>query len=682
MGCGPSIQSYNELKAAMEEQAQALEKNTATLKQVLGALTKNNTALITGEAKAKAAGEEKVKPQLGSPAVSSYQSKYKGKGLLTINTYEGEKVDKFVILHFNDVYNITAVNDKNGGGVARFMTLVKQHQHLNPLILFSGDCFAPSVMSTVTFGRQMPPVMNRIGIHVSMYGNHDFDFGEEAGMMLTSQTNFPWLLSNILRPKTGEPLGDALDMCIVNHAGMKVGVFGVAENWTDTMPNPPEGGTKYIDFIEHARVMVQKCRDQSVDLVVALTHSRLQNDRKLAEEVEGIDLILGGHDHLYAVEQREPHGQLIVKSGSDFQDMTIIEVHTDTDRLEKKDGHHGKLATFVTKRVRATAEVPKDPEMLSLVNELSKEVEAKFNIVMGHIAVDFDCSFEKVRKEECVVGNFLADLIRQAYKADIGYMVGGGIRSNTTYSAGPFTFKDVLSMLPFQDPCMVTKITGAQLIMCLEHGLGSYPKLDGRFPHVSGIRFVHDPSKPPGSRVAKVVIVKMDGSEEPLDKKAKYSVATRGYLVEGGDGYHTFSEGQIVVDDEQGHSLSFLLRNFFWQVDTLNRMRKASASLKKIAETKERFGLGNLSSMTAEKLKTAINDVKLAPGETPEDLVIHPKMEGRCLTVEEEKKRQSHHDPLSLTMRTIGEFTQLSERPETARVVEEEYAKSPLAKGN
>lgn len=37
--------------------------------------------------------------------------------------------------------------------------------------------------------------------------------------------------------------------------------------------------------------------------MVALTHMRGPNDRRLAEQATGIDLILGGHDHDYFSQQ-------------------------------------------------------------------------------------------------------------------------------------------------------------------------------------------------------------------------------------------------------------------------------------------------------------------------------------------------------------------------------------------
>lgn len=53
---------------------------------------------------------------------------------------------KLTILHYNDVYNIDATCKQEPiGGAARFCTAVKTFAHLNPLVLFSGDAFSPSM---------------------------------------------------------------------------------------------------------------------------------------------------------------------------------------------------------------------------------------------------------------------------------------------------------------------------------------------------------------------------------------------------------------------------------------------------------------------------------------------------------------------------------------------------------
>ena len=52
--------------------------------------------------------------------------------------------DSITILHFNDVYNIEGREKEPKGGVARFKTAMEEHQHLDPLVLFSGDALSPS----------------------------------------------------------------------------------------------------------------------------------------------------------------------------------------------------------------------------------------------------------------------------------------------------------------------------------------------------------------------------------------------------------------------------------------------------------------------------------------------------------------------------------------------------------
>jgi 5'-nucleotidase len=72
--------------------------------------------------------------------------------------------------------------------------------------------------------------------------------------------------------------------------------------------------------------MVQKLREEhKCDMIITLTHMMKYNDIKLAKNVKGIDLILGGHDHLVVNEQVKE--STIIKSGCDFRHFSIIHVY-------------------------------------------------------------------------------------------------------------------------------------------------------------------------------------------------------------------------------------------------------------------------------------------------------------------------------------------------------------------
>lgn len=93
-----------------------------------------------------------------------------------------------VILHFNDVYNIEPRDKEPVGGASRFTTQLRNVGGRDALILFSGDAFNPSMMSTVLKGKQMVPCLNEMNIHTAVLGNH----GNHAPTRLISSSHAPF----------------------------------------------------------------------------------------------------------------------------------------------------------------------------------------------------------------------------------------------------------------------------------------------------------------------------------------------------------------------------------------------------------------------------------------------------------------------------------------------------------
>lgn len=537
------------------------------------------------------------------------------------------------IIHFNDVYNIESIRNKDPvGGVDRFSTILNSFRVHNPLVLFSGDCFSPSIMSTVTSGSHMVPVLNRLGIHCAVYGNHDFDFGMDVAAQLAEDTNFPWLMSNVMDNRTGTPISNGLPTKVIEWNGISIGFVGLAEKeWIDTLNMLPPMGVEYLDFIETGRTLARQLKADGCRLVFALTHCREPNDLLLAAEVPEIDLILGGHDHFHhishvphkdASEEEAAAGQstTVVKSGCDFKNLSSVKVYLHGSESHKavsssakaQNLNRGREIDVVCRKYDVTQDIEPDSEMRELVQSLAGDVGKMMNQEIGYISeLPFDASFECVRTRESGIGNLMADVLRRAYGTEIGFICGGAIRSDNKYGPGSITMKDVLLMFPFQDPCVVLKLTGQQIRSCLENGVSSVPKLDGRFPQISGMRFVYDKTRPPGDRVLDIYL----SNGEKMDMDRKYSFATRGYLAQGKDGFTAMAEGEVVVDEENGHLLSVLLRNFFWKVRTVNRMRVNQWKDEELSEALKIFKLENLSFGHDEK----------------SPLTIIPREEGRIL---------------------------------------------------
>jgi 5'-nucleotidase len=120
------------------------------------------------------------------------------------------------------------------------------------------------------------------------------------------------------------------------------------------------------------------------------------------------------------------------------------------------------------------------------------------------------------------------------------------------------TKRDVLTMLPFENPVTKIEITGAVLKAALENGVSLVVEESesGRFPQVSGVQFEFDGRKPPGSRVVQVLV-----NGQPLDEKKTYTLASTGYLAEGGDGYVMFKSGKRLIAQESAQLDALVVTN-------------------------------------------------------------------------------------------------------------------------
>lgn len=72
------------------------------------------------------------------------------------------------------------------------------------------------------------------------------------------------------------------------------------------------------------------------EIIVVVSHQREPNDNKLAEKLKPgtVDIVLGGHDHYYA--HSIINGTHVLRSGSDFKQLSYIEAR------RKPDGSKGK----------------------------------------------------------------------------------------------------------------------------------------------------------------------------------------------------------------------------------------------------------------------------------------------------------------------------------------------------
>ncbi|KAJ5374449.1 5'-Nucleotidase/apyrase [Penicillium concentricum] len=486
------------------------------------------------------------------------------------------------LIHYNDVYHVESGSAEPVGGVSRFQSLVK-HYRSHPqyagqpdiLTFFSGDAFNPSIESTITKGRHMVPFLNTVGTDVACVGNHDLDFGVVQFRHLASQCHFPWLLANVLDPALGEdtPIADCgKTRMLTSSNGLKIGVLGLGEReWLGTINSlPPD--LIYKSASETARVLAKQLRDEGADLVVAVTHQREPNDYKLANNLSPdlVDIILGGHDHYYA--HAVVNGIHVMRSGTDFKQLSYIEAFRKPDGLPGWD--------FNIMRRDIVRSIPEDPDTVALVGRLTSSLNAKLEKPIGFTVTPLDGRFSTVRQRESNLGNFVCDLMRFYYSADCAMMAGGTIRGDQIYPPGILKLKDLLNCFPFEDPVVLVRVRGHALLAALENGVSQLPALEGRFSQVSNINYGFKSDAPPGSRIT---FARVGG--EPIDLEREYLLATRGYMARGKDGFSSLliqAEGgdvEELVSEENGVLISTILRQYFLSLKVLGKWNRWSASL-------------------------------------------------------------------------------------------------------
>lgn len=440
---------------------------------------------------------------------------------------------KVTFLHVNDTYQFTPVEGGKLGGLARVMTIRKEALKSNPNTIFTlgGDTVSPSVETRTYRGAQMIDAWNAVGLDYSVFGNHEFDIKTDELLKRIAESKFKWLGANVIDTRSGKLFAETPPFTIREIEGVKIGIVGFLLPETKET-SAMEAHLKVLDPCETAKAVVPEMRAAGAKVIIGLTHLFMYQDKRLAGCAE-FDLILGGHEHTLL--QSSANGTPIFKMTADAREIGKFDLY-----IDKKTG---KLASMDWKIIPVNDTVAEDPEFSPVIAKY-KELLDKLQVKVGNTAVKLDATSYASRTKETNVGNFIADTYKNVTGADIGFVNGGSIRADLEYNPGVLTIRDVLSILPFNNPIVKIEITGKTLFEVLEHGVARSREDNepGRFPQISGMKFTFDASKLPGQRVTSASV-----AGKNIDLAKTYTLATSSFLVGGGDGYTMLKDAKVLI---------------------------------------------------------------------------------------------------------------------------------------
>ena len=446
-----------------------------------------------------------------------------------------DPVHALTLVQFNDVYEIFPITVNEQGhtvqrsGMAYIATMLKHKRAAGPtLVLHAGDMISPSLASIKLKhkGAQMITALNAIGVDLATFGNHEFDFGCKVLAERVRESRFPWVSANVDLPAAlSLPPDKVKPYRVLEAAGLRLGVFGLTVPIQPIKDGCAGEAITFRDPIAAAREVLPKLKQEKVDLIIALTHLRMDQDQALAQALPQIDLIVGGHDHDVIVDLVGK--TLITKAGANATALGSIGI----------EAVWGDGRWVVEKSWRRElvdpASVEADPEVSKLLAPYAEEMRP-FDKVIGWTAVPLDAQEDTVRQRESNFGDWLADVARAAMHTDVALINGGSVRDDRVVPPGPLTLANLYTLLPFDNRLVAVRVTGAQLLAALENGVSLVGQNAGRFPQVSGMKFRYDPSRPAGKRILGAWV-----GGKPLRSERVYSLATTDFVVERGeiDGY-------------------------------------------------------------------------------------------------------------------------------------------------
>ena len=433
------------------------------------------------------------------------------------------------------------------------------------LLLDAGDVFSGSLYFNKFLGQADLELMNYMKYDMMTFGNHEFDLGETENNIalknFVTKAKFPFITANVdfsknesfngLQKKTitaGPEKGQIYQGIIKEYKGQKIGFFGLTTEETADIASP--GTVAFANYITSAKAAVKKLEDRGVNKIVALTHigfddnEAVDNDQLLARNVDGIDVIVGGHSHT-KLEKPVVVDETIVPGKT--EPTIIAQAYQYGDFLGNLDltfDYKGKLTEYNGSLidVAKAAEDTRAAEILKpyadQITELKNE-EVGANIVNELVNPRGEVS---VRNSETALGNLITDgMLKKAkeYNAEtvIAMQNGGGIRA--AINAGPLTVGEVLTTLPFGNTLATVKMTGQEIKDLLEISVGVAPIENGGFLHVSGMKFEYSSKLAKGNRVTKME-VNNGGTFETIDPAKTYVIATNAFTAKGGDGLTPF----------------------------------------------------------------------------------------------------------------------------------------------
>lgn len=497
--------------------------------------------------------------------------------------------NELTILHVNDTHShlfggrvYCEYKDKpyefDVGGYGAIMQVVDKvrSEKENTVFVHAGDMIQGTRYFREFQGKADIALKNEAELDGFALGNHEFDKGSRFLSDLVDKAKFPVLAANIEIDEKLDLVKSIKPYVIKGKWPNKTAFIGVITPDTGSISSPGSG-IKFTDPAKTLRKLIKSLNKEGIDQIVVLSHLGYREDVELAQNVTGIDVIVGGHSHtllgytgLKCMPSRSSDYPKIVKDPADRKVLIVqawdharavgrLDVTFDSDgEIEK---HEGKILFPIKKDVKLPFPDKRSPFNEFVRLEENKVIDTKMKVYSASALTKYKKVVATVTEElehRWEKGSDLAPLVADAIiwklrkdkiMVDVAMQNAGGVRKSL--HKGEVTLGEIYDALPFFNNVAILKIKGKDLVSAFKRTveLASKGVHQGAFPYLSGMRFDVVNGKAENFRFVK------EGKESQVDPEKEYLFATDSYIAQGGNGYNEFSEikkiemTQFIVSD-------------------------------------------------------------------------------------------------------------------------------------
>jgi 2',3'-cyclic-nucleotide 2'-phosphodiesterase (5'-nucleotidase family) len=318
-------------------------------------------------------------------------------------------------LHSNDVHSHLE-NHMRLGHALRARRTQLQQQNKFVLTFDIGDLIDRVRPETeATYGEINAAVMAALGYDGWVFGNNEgLTIPFDRWRQIVDRAECTVFGTN-LRQTGDQCVPGFVDWKVYQCGDVRVGVFGL----TPKYDKPYEHLKVYaLPPMEQAKAAVARLKEQNCDVIVALSHLGIWDDRKLAAAVPGIDVILGGHSHTFMDEPEWVGRTAIFQAGKHALAFghTIIHFNQETGTVDAVEGHC----------IRVRPDDPLDQQMLSAYRGYLQDVDA----VLEQTVVSLRQPLPVCLTRESPFPNLLADALYAAFPCDLAIMMAGALNAS------------------------------------------------------------------------------------------------------------------------------------------------------------------------------------------------------------------------------------------------------------